>query len=71
MNSNFAMDFMYKSATKYYTKLYTDQPPATSLGVIFRLFCDSYCLAAQKLEIIHLTELACKSALCCIYIFVD
>lgn len=31
MSRNFAMDFMYKSATRYYTKLYTDQPPATSV----------------------------------------
>lgn len=71
MSSNFAMDFMYKSASRYYTKLYPDQPPAASLCVIFLLFCDSYCLVTQKLEIIHLTEIACKSALRCFYIFVD
>lgn len=70
MSSNFAVDFMCKSETRYYRKLHTDQPPAASLCAVFLLLCDPDCLATQKLEIIHLTELACKSALCCIYIFV-
>lgn len=70
MSSNFAVDFMYKSETRYYRKLYPDQPPAASLCAIFLLLRDPDWLATQKLEIIHLPELACKSALCCIYIFV-